>query len=549
MRVADAVLNYLEDYKVRHIFGISAGTVSALYDAINDTNITHIFTKNEGGTGYTVTKYAENTGELGVAIVAGAVGVNNMVNGIAYAKRIKVPILVISGAVHRWQMGRGAMQELNTEDIMKPITKYSKMVMDENDVLIELKKAIEIAMTPPYGPVHLSIPIDTQIASFKGTIPALPSVIDELKFDDKAVNQAIDMINKEEKGIILVGRGCRGLSDEVKALSKHLDWPIITSPEGKGIISTDFEMNLGNYGFSSTDVALDYVDNGDATAILALGTSMGESATRNYNDILVKNRKFIHIDWDKTELNKVFKTDAPVYYDLKKAIPLLIKNTAKKNNQFSRPTPLNKPYIENHTGLSLRLFLEKLTEVMPANTYYVSDVGEFMNFNFKYLPIKEGMDFEIGLNYGAMGIGTGGAVGVSIAVPDKMVAVIVGDQSFLMNGNEVFTAMDYKLPIVYIIINNAMGGYVEHGHRYLYGRSLDGFIVERISFTALADSLGIKSVQINNMDEMDKIKELTSNLQGPCFIDVITDGTEPAPVVDRFKALSNVEKDEKVTVY
>lgn len=548
MRVADAVLQYLEKYGVEYIFGISAGTVSSLFDASNDTNIKIIMTKNEAGTGYSATKYADNSNKLGVCMVAGAVGINNMINGIAYATRSKVPLLIISGAVHRWQMGKGAMQELNTEDIMKPITKYSKTIMDENEVLIELKKGMEIALTKPYGPVHLSIPIDVQIANFTGDIPDLPSIIEEENYNDQALNKAIELINKEEKGVILVGRGCKGLTIDIKTLSKRLNWPIVTTPEGKGVISTDFELNLGNYGFSTTDTAQEYIDAGDASCVLVMGTSLGESATRNYNDILVKNRKIIHIDWDKRELNKVFKTDIPVYYDLKKALPKLVSNVNKKNNNYSRPGSLNKAYEKNHTGLSTRLFLEKIVEVVPENSYFISDIGEFMNFVFKYLPIKEGMDFEIGLNYGAMGIGVGGAVGLSLGAPDKIPVVIVGDHSFYMNGNEILTAKYYNLPIIYIVINNAMAGYVEHGHSYLYGRSLEGFIQDRVSFVELVKALGIKSIQINELEDMPNIKEFTKDLNGPCVIEVITDGSEPAPIVDRFKSLSNEDKKETVLI-
>lgn len=548
MRVADAVLQYLEKNGVEYIFGISAGTASSLFDASNDTNIKIIMTKNEAGTGYSVTKYADNSNKLGVCMVAGAVGVNNMVNGIAYAIRSKVPLLIISGSVHRWQMGKGAMQELNTEDIMKPITKYSKTIMNENEVLDEIKKAMEIALTKPYGPVHLSIPIDVQIADFVGELPSLPNVIEEENYDDEALNNAIELINSEEKGVILVGRGCKGLTEEIKTLSKRLNWPIVTTPEGKGVISTDFELNLGNYGFSTTDAAQEYIDKGDASCILVMGTSLGESATRNYNDILVKNKKVIHIDWDRRELDKVFKTNIPVYYDLKIALPKLISNANKKNNNYTRPASLNKAYEKNHTGLSTRLFLEKIVDVVPANTYFTSDIGEFMNFIFKYLPIKEGMDFEIGLNYGSMGIGVGGVVGLSLGAPDKIPAVIVGDHSFYMNGNEILTAKYYNLPIIYIIINNGMAGYVEHGHSYLYGRSLEGFIQDRVSFVDLVKTLGIKSIQINDLEDMQIIKDFTKDLNGPCVIEVITDGSEPAPIVDRFKSLSNEDKKEVAVI-
>lgn len=546
MRIADAALKYLEKIGIEYIFGISAGTVSALCDAVNDTNIRLIITKNEAGAAYSAARYANISKKLGVCIGAGGVGVNNMINGIADAMRSKVPVLVLSGYIPRSQIGKGAVQELDTQNILKPITKYSKTVLHEKQILNELHRAVDMALTPPYGPVHLSIPIDVQILEAKNDY-VFEDILDEVsatvenitEYNFKQIERAIEIINKEEFGIIMVGKGCRGFSEEIKELSKHLNWPIITTPQGKGVISTDFELNLGNYGFASTDAALDYAENENITCMLVLGSSLGESATRTYNDILVKNRKLIHIDWDRNELNKVFNADAAVCCDLKIAISEIIENTNKKNIRFNRYKLMNSKYEENHTGLSVRLFLEKIVDILPSNTCFISDIGEYMNFLFKYLPIKDGMDFEININYGAMGSGIGGAIGAHLAAQNRQIAVFVGDGSFYMNGSEILTAKEYKMPIIYFIINNSMLGYVEHGHKYLYGRTIKGFVQERISIAKITESMGIKSMYISNINQMSEIKDFISDLDGPCVIELITDGSEKVPISERFKTLSN----------
>lgn len=552
MRISDAIVKKLEKKGVQYVFGISAGTVSSLYDSLNDTSIKAIVTKNEAGAVYSANKYAESTNKIGVCIAAGGVGINNMTNGIADAMRNKLPVLIISGYVHRWQIGKGAIQELNTQEIFKPITKYSKTILDEKEVLIELEKSIEIALTPPYGPVHISIPIDIQISEITSNSWDYIQEVYNLELKEVAVTtetktnnstvlveKAVNLINNEEQGIILVGRGCRGLSQEVMKLSNHLSWPIITTPQAKGIVPSDFNNNLGNYGFSSTDSALDYVEKSHATCLLVLGSSLGESATRNYNDILVKNRKVIHIDWDESELNKVFKADIGICSDLKNVLPEIISKTLTKEKTFSRSMEINTGYTKDHSGLSIRLFLERIVDILPPETYFVSDIGEYMNFLFKYLPIKEGTDFNISLNYGAMGIGVGGAIGTHVACPEKQTVVIVGDGSFFMNGTEILTAKEYKLPIIYFIINNSMLGYVEHGHQYLYKRSVEGFIQERISIKKVSEAMGIKAIAIKELKDLDTIKDFISDLDGPCVIELITDGTEKVPTAERFKALKN----------
>jgi acetolactate synthase-1/2/3 large subunit len=541
MKVANAIMKYLEQNNVEYIFGMSAGTVSAIYDGVNDVNIKPIITKNEAGAAYMAAKYASISKKIGVCIAAGGVGTNNMVNGIADAMRSKAPVLFITGYVHRWQIGKGAIQELNTEEILKPITKYSKTLLDEKSVLSTLKEAMEIALTPPMGPVHISIPIDIQISELVELIPEEVAIPEKMIFDGEAIEKAIEVINEEKHGIIMVGRGCRGLSEQIMALSEQLQWPIITTPEGKGIIPTDFYLNLGNYGFSGTDASTAYVETGSATCVLVLGSSLGESATRNYNQVLVKDKKVIHVDWDKKELGKVFKTDVEVYHDLKDVIPALIKGVKAKEGLFQKPL-VNEPYVQNHTGLSIRLFLERITEILPKNTYYVSDIGEYMNFLFKYLPISSEGDFDISLNYGAMGSGVAGVVGAHLAEPNRPIAVFTGDGSFFMNGMEILTAKEYKMPIIYIVINNAMLGYVEHGHKFLYGRAVEGFRQQRISISSMMNAIGIKSVEISTLEELASIGEFTKDLEGPCVIELITDGSEPAPVADRFKALEGNKK-------
>ena len=547
MKIAKAIMKYLEQNGVEYVFGISAGTVSAIYDAVNDVNIKPVITKNEAGAAYMAVKYASNSGKMGVCIAAGGVGANNMVNGVGDAMRSKVPVLFITGYVHRWQIGKGAIQELNTEQIFRPITKYSKTVLEQKNVLSTLREAIEIALTPPRGPVHVSIPIDIQVSELSEPMSGQAVMPMKIIYDDGAIEKAIEVINGEKDGIIMVGRGCRGLSEQVIALSEHLQWPIITTPEGKGIIPTDFYLNLGNYGFSGTDAATAYVETGPATCLLVLGSSLGESATRNYNPVLVNGKKVIHVDWDKRELGKVFAADVAVYHNLEKVIPRLMKGIRKKQQSFNKPM-INEPYVKNHAGLSIRLFLERITEILPKNTQYISDIGEYMNFLFKYLPIPPESDFDISLNYGAMGSGVAGVIGAHLAEPKRPIAVFTGEGSFFMNGIEVLTAMEYEMPIIFFVINNAMLGYVEHGHMYLYGRTVEGFRQQRISISAMMNAVGIKSLEISSIEQAENIRKFIKNLKGPCVIELVTDGSEGAPVADRFKALEKTKKSEEEIV-
>lgn len=538
MRVANGILEFLKNAGVEYIFGIPAGTISPLFDALNDVNIKPIVAKNEGGAAYMAARYASVTGKMAVCLGAGGVGANNMINGVADANRAKAPVLFLTGYVHRWQIGKGAIQELNTEDILRPITKYSKTVLKEDEIMEEVSKAVKIANTVPMGPVHLSIPIDIQLGQLEVEIPSIYQVeqeTDSVNID--LLKETCSSLQNSKKGLILVGKGARGKSDMVMELSRHLQWPVITTPEGKGVVPSDFTFNIGNYGFASTDAANGYVNNPEVDCLLVLGSSLGENATNNFSKAVVAGKKLIHIDWDKKELGKVYDTDIKVCMDLKEAIPFIIKNTkAAEDKEFVKPL-INVPVEKVNTGISLKEFMEQLPEVMPKDTFYMADMGEFMNFAFKYLEIPSGGDFETNLNYAAMGSAIGGAVGVQAAYPQRTVAVFAGDGDFFMNGMEVLTAKEYNLPIIYFIINNAMLGFVEHGHQFLFGRIVKGFKQERISISEMLAPCGIKTLVLTENNQISQLKEFLKDLQGPAVIELITDGSEPAPNGDRLKAL------------
>lgn len=537
MRIANQILMYLKKVGVNHVFGIPAGTISPLIDALNDVPIQPIVTKNEGGAAYMATRYASVSKKLAVCIGAGCVGANNMMNGVGDAHRVKAPVLFLTGYIHRWQIGKGAIQELDTEQIFKPITKYSKTILKEEDVMKELAYAIETALTVPMGPVHLSIPIDIQNADLPLQIPEFQAPIYHSCIESEEIMaNACKAIDNSEKGLILVGKGSRGNTNIIKELSTHLNWPVITTPEGKGVIAQDFPLNLGNYGFASTHAAFSYVNDSTVDCILILGTSLGESATNNYSEALTQGKKVIHIDWDERELGKVYETHFKICADLATAIPYLIKNTKVKNEVFQRGT-INQPSKKMNTGVSIKKFMEDLPQYMPRDTFYVADMGEFMNFAFQYLQIPEEGDFETGLNYAAMGSAIGGAIGVQMAYPQRNVAVFAGDGCFFMNGMEVLTAAEYQLPIIYFIINNAMLSFVEHGHQFLFNRVIEDFHQKRISIANMMATCGLKTLVIEDNSEITKLPEILKDRKGPVIIEIMTDGSEPAPNSDRLKAL------------
>ncbi|MFD3158591.1 thiamine pyrophosphate-binding protein [Haloimpatiens sp. FM7330] len=535
MRVREAILNYLIKNDIKTLYGIPSGTFSAIADCIDDFDeIELVIPKNEAAAGFSATKYARVSNKLGVCILAGSVGVANAMNGIAEAEQTKSPVLVIGGYVNQPDQNLGAIQELEGHRLVKNIVKYYTVVENEKETLPKLKEAMEKALEYPRGPVFVGIPVNIQREEYTGEDVEKASV-KNVKTDYSSLDKAVNIINNCKNGVILLGGGCRGLSDKIKKLEEKLNWRIFYTSGGKGIIEDDYRLNMGNYGFCSTDLASEYMQRDDIECVLALGSQLGELATNYFDKTLFENRKLIHIDVDKKVFEKAFKADLPIIADLNDALDYLCKIDKKDLNNDIKESK-NKPYVKDHTGLSMRLLYENITNVLPKNTFYMQDIGLSMAFAYKYLSVSKDGEFECNPTYGCMGSSVG-ALGVSRLYPNRPIAVFIGDGSFYMNGmSELLTAKKYNMNILYFVINNSALGLVAKGQKSVYGRAHKGFFNEDIDIHKIVEAMGIPSIQINDSQQINGLKDLLKDKKGPIVIDVVTNLSENI-YIDRFKTL------------
>ncbi|MBF0552003.1 MAG: thiamine pyrophosphate-binding protein [Deltaproteobacteria bacterium] len=254
----------------------------------------------------------------------------------------------------------------------------------------------------------------------------------------------------------------------------------------------------------------------------------------------MKDKRIIHIDFDRKELNKVFDVDIPTYYDLGLALPELITKCLSKQKVSFPKNNFNRPYKKNHSGASVRYFLEHMFEYLPTKSNIISDIGEFMTYIIKYLPIRKDMNFEISTNYAAMGNAVGGAVGACLSTPDYQTVIVMGDGGFFMNGMEILTAREYNLPIIYVIINNATLGFVTNGQKVLFGKTNEPSMQKRIEISEMLKAIGIPGITIRENEDLPKIIDVVSNLNGPCIIELATDNTEQSPFMDRLLMLKEL---------
>ncbi|MFJ7186451.1 thiamine pyrophosphate-binding protein [Lysinibacillus xylanilyticus] len=547
MKAARTVLEYLKSNGVQYIFGIPAGSVNAFFDELYDMKeITPIVTKHEGAATYMAAAYAKYTNQMSVCIACSGPGGTNLVTGAANAMREHLPVLFLTGAVPVNTIGLNASQELDAQPIFQPVTKYSVTVKESKDLLKEVVKATEIAMSGVPGPVHIAIPIDVQHEIVQNIeIPAPPkrtAIVPNIDI----INNVAEELMERKNGYILAGQGVRNSVEQLLELAELLNWPILTTPQAKGYIPENHPLLAGVFGFAGHEAASELIAEGDGQVLLIVGSSLGETATNNYNLNLTKNRFSIQMDYDQTVFNRKYEIDIPVLGDINLSLLFLIEELKAKgatNKGTALEVKENKELLGDTEEYNTKNVLLNIQKHLPSSTRYTIDIGEFMSYVIHHMNVLDYDTFDINVHFGAMGSGIGSAIGSKLAEPERPVVCITGDGCFFMHGMEILTAKEYNLPILFIVMNNARLGMVYHGHNLQFHRTHPSFEQNPVSISAMASAMGIPSFQVTELQDInqDMINNL-SNLNGPAVLEVVLTDNNTPPMGDRVKFLSSFGK-------
>ncbi|WP_187274287.1 thiamine pyrophosphate-binding protein [Paenibacillus sp. N3.4] len=548
MRAIEIGLRFLVQQGVKYVFGIPAGSINAIYDALLDIpELKPIVAKHENSSGYMAGAYTRITGLPSICVASSGPGATNLVTPAANAWKQKLPVIFITGSVPSTKLGKGGAQELYAEPIFASITKMSRTIMDANQLPDILAEAYCTAISGVPGPVHLAIPIDIQMTDIGDReLPSLPE-IQQPVIDQIAVNKAANRIKAAgRRGAILLGNGAKAASDSIVPFAQTIGWKVATTPRGKGAFPEDHPLSLGVYGLSANIQASEYLNSNEYDVLLIMGSSLGELATSNWEPRLVAGKELIHIDYDQNELGKCYETLYPVHGEIKLVIAELSAQLAEKGQEASQ---IWNAYEEGSAEVAAASetagdswntlsAIRQLSATAPKNARFFLDIGEFMTYSIQNLLIESGQEFDIDINFGGMGSGIGGSLGAQLAEPSRPTICVTGDGCFFMHGMEVLTAKEYQLPILFVVINNARLGMVYHGHMLQYKRCLDDFSQDRVSIAGVARSLGLPYAEVSSLADLqkNKVQEWLSH-GGPFVVEVIVDGNEIPPMGERVKFL------------
>ncbi|ANY69264.1 hypothetical protein BBD42_24360 [Paenibacillus sp. BIHB 4019] len=555
MRAIEAGLRFLIKQGVKYIFGIPAGSINALYDCLYDLpELQAVVAKHETSSGYMAAAYTRITGIPAVCVGSSGPGATNLVTPAANAWKEKLPVIFITGSVPSPKLGKGGAQELGADPIFSPVTKLSRMVMNAEELPAAIAEAYWTAISGVPGPVHLSIPIDLQMADIgEMELPELPLIQEQMVPVNKVLIDAAlqAVLQVGERGAILLGHGAKSAPAEVLAFAERTGWMVATTPRGKGAFPENHPQSLGVYGLAGNDKAVEFLNSDGHKLLLVLGSSLGELATCNWEARLTAGKQLIHVDYDERELGRCYAADIALHGEIAHVLRELSAGLAKAGSGLTAERKmlleqLHLARLEAAADASAmetwntRTAIRLLGANAPEQTRFYIDIGEFMTYSIQNLLIREQQQFDININFGGMGSGIAGSLGAKLAEPDRPVLCITGDGCFFMHGLEVMTAKEYGLPIVFVVINNARLGMVYHGHMLQYERCLSDFSQQRVSIAAVAQSLGIRYVQVESTVQLqaEHVQQwFAEGKSGPIVVEIIVDGNEIPPMGERVKFL------------
>ena len=518
------------------VFGYPGGAILPAYDALTKykDKIHHVLVRHEQGATHMADGYARASGKVGVAMATSGPGATNMVTGLATAKLDSIPIVCITGQVPRPAIGTDAFQEVDIYGTVFPVTKYSYLIMDINDLASTIKEAFVVARSGRPGPVLIDIPKDIQNMKIEFEYPSKPVMLpgnNQIKIPEKKqLNKAADLINNSKKPVILAGHGIllSGASREVIKLAETASCPVTWTLLGSGAVPASHPLNMGMMGMHGEFAVNNAIQ--EADLLIACGMRFDDRVTGDVSTYSPNSKK-IHIDIDPSEINKIIKVDVGINCDLKNTLNNLLPLLNRKQNRiwFEK---IKKWQLES----SKRDIINKNTDVLfgaqvikdiwthtNGEAIIVTDVGQHQMLEAQYYDHDEPNTLLTSGGLGTMGFSLPAAIGASFAKKNKDIWVIVGDGSIQMTITELATAVQENVNINIAIINNGYLGMVRQWQELFYDSRFAETPISSPDYIKIAEAYGLKGYRVHNRREIENTIRKAKLNPGPVIIEFVVE--------------------------
>jgi acetolactate synthase-1/2/3 large subunit len=539
MTGAEIVVKSLRDQGVEVIFGYPGGAVLPIYDEIFKQNdIRHILVRHEQGAAHAAEGYARSTGRPGVVLVTSGPGATNAVTGMTDALMDSIPMVVLTGQVPTFMIGNDAFQEADTVGITRPCTKHNWLVRDTNDLADTIHRAFHVATAGRPGPVLVDIPKDVQFASGIYIAPGAArthSYAPRTKGDPDAILAAVEMLEQATRPVIYSGGGVinagPGASTLLRELAGATGFPVTSTLMGLGAYPASGDAWVGMLGMHGTYEANMVMHGCDY--MLCVGARFDDRITGRLDAFSPGSRK-VHIDIDPSSINKNIRVDVPIVGDvgsvLEDMLALWKQRGARTRSQAVaqwwkqiaewRAVDCLR-YTPSRTAIKPQYAVERLEALTKHMDRYVcTEVGQHQMWAAQFMGFEDPNRWMTSGGLGTMGYGFPASIGVQIAHPDSLVINVAGEASWLMNMQELGTAVQYRLPVKQFILNNERLGMVRQWQELLHGERYSHSWSEALpDFVKLAEAFGCKGIKCTDPADLDDAIAEMLAYDGPVIFD------------------------------
>lgn len=539
---------------IRAAFGVPGGAIGTVFDQLCQSDIDVILTQHEGAAAYASMGRAMAAlgRELPLCFATSGPGMTNLITGVAAAYAESMPMFVLTGNSLTQKRGMGALQDsyaggIDAVRMFDSVTVANQTVFDENDVIPLFYRFAEASLRHR-KPVHLNLPLDVSNAKLVQPLGEFsrPSR-GALHLEDRKL---LDRFLRAARPVIFAGNGVKlsGLGSLLAQAANRHRIGVIVSTHGRSGIPEDEPCFQGCFGFASDGTARQFLEYYAPDAILFLGTGLGEMATSGWSPLLARPALRIHVDIDPSKFNRAFTMTGVIENDVQAALLELLEHPSREGSLPTVPVksmvvPRSAP-ADPLARVHPQSLFDGLSRRLPENAVVFAEMGNSMAWAFRHFAPYDHRQLFVPLGLASMGSALGASIGAATYWRNRTIVCVSGDAATLMHGAELKTAVEYELPVKFVILNDGGLGMVHHGSRLIGLHHTNVRYRNWVDFEQFGTALGLtgrgRAVR-NEAEWRSSAIEDALEHPGPALLDVWIDPSAVPPIAERARVLERAE--------